>query len=165
MGLNDRAGGPFRKIEPGTAARRAEEEWADAVAGTMPVSRIRIQAGIGARRAEQERQEDACPEHGLHLRAATGKPFTFTEGPPTSAGEALPILRTPMEGRQSSQPDTATAALAAGKPDGASAQADRTAQVRQPENTSATAALSSPLSRFKAFFGRRRQPLASPGKN
>lgn len=164
MGLNDLAEGRFRRIEPGTAARRAEEERAaDAVRGAMPA--VRVQAGVGARRAEQERRECARPEHGLQLRAATGKPFTFPEGTPTSAGEALPILRTPVEGRQSSQPETATPALTAGKPDGASAQADRTAQVRQPENTSATATLSSPLSRFKALFGRRRQPLAPPVKN
>jgi hypothetical protein len=160
MGLNDFAEGPFRRIEPGSAARRAEEARAAEAEPRMRPA-LRIPAGAGARKAEQERRDGVQPQYGFQLRAATGKPFEFPRQRPAFAGEALPALRTPKESRPSSQPEPATPALAAGT-DGASTQSDRAPQVQQRVTTSVIAALGSPFSRLKAFFGRRRQTPARP---
>lgn len=168
MGLNELAGGPFRRIEPGSAARRAEEaRAAEADAATLGAATwgaearlpVPIRVGTGARKAEQERAEGVRPQHGFQLRAGSGKPFAFPEEAPATAGEALPVLRTPVERRRSSQPEPATPTLEVGKPDGASAQTDSAAHVQQPGRTSASTALTSTLFRLKALVRRRRPPV------
>lgn len=157
MGPKDFAGSRFRQIEPGSAARRAEEaRTAEAGAGMGPTQWI--WSGMGARKAEQERSESVRAERGLHLRAATARPFRFTDEPRSCPGEALPHLGTPLQDRPSSQPEPAVPDSAAGIPDAVPQRPLRAPQARQPGEIAVIAALGSSLSRLKSFL--RKTPVS-----
>jgi hypothetical protein len=74
-----------QRIEPGDAARRAEQE-------PRPAQMPRIESGSAARDAERARETTiGRTVHGFTLSARVGKPFRFADGKPQTAGEAQPV--------------------------------------------------------------------------
>jgi hypothetical protein len=74
-----------QRIEPGDAARRAEQE-------QRPAQIPRIEGGSAARDAERARETTiGRTVQGFTVSARVGKPFRFAEGEPQTAGEAQPV--------------------------------------------------------------------------
>jgi hypothetical protein len=136
-----------QSIEPGTGARRAEQE-------TRPAQVPRIEGGTSAREAERGRETSIGRSvHGFTLSARVGKPFRFENGVPQAAGEARPeeqqVAPAEVKIKKTNQLNDEKIVH------GAAVQSEQA-----PDDSASTSFRASPGSLWRALFRRRTHPVS-----